>query len=83
MLEDIQELGETVTRDQILELTKVLGEDLYGLLDHAFESETEEGAKERSAAFVASAKKSPLKVLRARGILNKEQKKLIMDFLGG
>ena len=80
MLEKIQEFGETVTREQIKGLKKSLGDELYGLLDRAFESDTEEEAKERIAAFVSKAKKSPLKVLKARSILSAEQRAVIADF---
>lgn len=81
MLEKIQEFGETVTRGQIEDLKKALGDKLYGLLDFAFESETEKEAKDRIAAFVSEAKRSPLKMLKARGILSSDQKAVVADFL--
>ena len=82
MLEKIQEFGETVTREQIHGLKKSLGEDLYELLDRAFESETEEEAKERIDTFVSAAKKSPVRVLKSRGILTGDQKAVIAEFMG-
>jgi hypothetical protein len=82
MLEKVQQLGDSVTREQINKLKGTLGDELYGLLDHAFDSETEDEAKDRVDAFVSSAKKSPLKVLRVRKILSPEQKGIIMEFLG-
>ena len=81
MLEKVQELGDSVTREQIKGLKGALGNSLYDLLDHAFDSETEEEAKERVAAFVSSAKKSPLKILKARKLLRPEQKTIVMEFL--
>lgn len=81
MLEKVQDLGDSVTRDQINGLKDALGNALYDLLDHAFESETEEEAKERVAAFVSSAKKSPLKLIKARRLLTVEQKAVVMGFL--
>ncbi len=82
MLEKVQQLGDSVTRDQINDLKDALGNALYDLLDHAFESETEDEAKERVAAFVSEAKKSPLKLLRARKALHGNQKQIVMEFLG-
>ena len=81
MLEKIQELGDLVTREQISDLKKALGDDLYGLLDHAFDSETEDDAKDRIGVFVAAVKKSPVKMFKARSVLNDEQKAIIMGFL--
>jgi len=84
MLETVQELGDSVTREQLKSLKDVLGDELFGLLDHAFDSETDEEAKERIAAFVAKAKKksNALRILKARRLLDAEQKKMIMQFLG-
>lgn len=81
MLEKVQKLGDSVTRDQINGLKKALGDDLYDLLDLAFDAETEGEAKERVDIFVSAARKSPIRVLKARKILNPEQKKIVMEFL--
>ena len=81
MLEKVQQLGDSVTRDQIKGLKSALGDDLYDLLDHAFDAETEDEAQERVDSFVSAAKKSPLKVLKARKLLQPEQKKIVMEFL--
>ncbi len=82
MLEEVQELGDSVTRDQIHGLKDVLGNALYDLLDYAFESETEDEAKERVGVFVSAAKTSPLKLFEARKILSKNQMEIVMGFLG-
>jgi len=82
MLEKVQQLGDSVTRDQINGLKDALGNALYDLLDHAFESETEDEAKERVDTFVSAAKKSPVKLLKARKLLKGEQKEIVMEFLG-
>jgi len=81
MLDAVQELGESVSQSQIKDMKNILGEDLYSLLDEVFDSETEEDAKLRIDAFVAEAKKSPLKIMKARRVLDSDQKKLIMKFL--
>lgn len=81
MLEKVQDLGDSVTHEQIKGLKDALGDALYNLLDHAFESETEEEAKERVATFVSSAKSSPIKLIKARKLLTAEQKAVIMGFL--
>jgi len=82
MLEKVQQLGDSVTRDQIKKLKDALGNTLYDLLDLAFEAETEDEAKERVSAFVSAAKESPLKILKARRLLDEEQKAIVMGFLG-
>ena len=81
MLEEIQKLGDSVSTSQIRYLRNMLGDKLFVLLDFAFDAETEEEASERVDAFVSAAKKSPLKMLKARRILNKDQKAIIMEFL--
>ena len=81
MLEKVQILGDSVTRDQIKQLRGALGDSLYDLLDFAFESETEEDANERIASFVSEAKGSPLKLLKARKLLTDDQKVIVMEFL--
>ena len=81
MLKAVQELGESVTHIQLKELKSTLGEKLYGLLDSAFDAESEEDAKARVDAFVEEAKKSPLKILKARRFLDADQKALIMKFM--
>jgi hypothetical protein len=83
MLESIQELGDSVSHAQIKELRSALGDDLFSLLDLAFDSDTEEEAKERIDAFVSSAKKNVLKIFKARKVLDKDQTRLIMEFLEG
>ena len=80
MLKAVQELGDSVSHAQIKELRSALGDGLYSLLDSAFDSDTEEEAKERVAAFVSSAKENKIKLLKARRILDKDQKELIMKF---
>lgn len=82
MLEKVQQLGDSVTRDQLKDLEKTLGEKLFSLLDHALDSEDEEEAESRVAAFVAEAKKSPIKVLKVRKILTPEQKDIVMELMG-
>ena len=82
MLKAVQELGDSVSPAQIKELRSILGDDLFSLLDCAFDSETEEEAKERVDAFVSSAKDNAVKMLRARRVLDKDQKDLIMKFMG-
>ena len=81
MLEAIQELGDSVSHSQIRDLKSTLGDELYGLLDSAFDAETEVEAKKRIDAFVSAAKENKLRMLKARRILDKEQKSLIMKFL--
>lgn len=81
MLKAVQELGDSVSHAQIKELRLVLGDDLYSLLDYAFDSDSEEEANERVAAFVSSAKDNKIKLLKARRILDKDQKELIMKFM--
>ena len=81
MLKAVQELGDSVSRAQIKELRSVLGDGLYSLLDSAFDSDTEEEAKERVDAFVSLAKENKMKLLKARRILDKDQKELIMKFM--
>jgi hypothetical protein len=81
MLEAVKELGESVTHGQLKELKEILGEDLFGLLDAAFDAESEEEAQERVAAFVDMAKKNPLKIFKSRRILEEQQKNLIMSFM--
>jgi len=83
MLESIQELGDSVSHAQIKELRSALGDDLFSLLDLAFDSDTEEEAKERIDAFVSSAKNNVLKIFKARKVLDKDQTRLIMEFLEG
>jgi len=82
MLEKVQQLGDSVTRDQIKKLKGALGNTLYDLLDLAFEAETEDEAEERVGAFVSAAKESPLKILKARRLLDEGQKAIVMGFLG-
>jgi len=81
MLEAVQELGDSVTHGQLKDLKEILGEDLYALLDSAFDAETEEEATSRVSAFVEKAKENKLKMLKARRVLDGEQKKLIMSFM--
>lgn len=81
MLEAVQKLGESVNHKQLKELKETLGDKLYGLLDSAFDAEDEKEAQSRVDAFVAEAKESPLKILKARRVLDDEQKALIMKFM--
>jgi hypothetical protein len=81
MLEAVQELGDSVTHEQLKQLRDTLGDELFGLLDAAFDADSEEEAQERVSAFVDMAKKNKLKILKARRILDEEQKKLIMSFM--
>jgi len=83
MLEAIQELGDSASHDQLKKLKDILGSDLFGLLDTAFDSTTEEEAKERIDAFVQSAKKNAIRMLKARRVLDDDQKRLIMNFMEG
>jgi hypothetical protein len=81
MLKAVQELGESVTHKQLEELKAALGEKLYGLLDSAFDADSEEDAKSKVNAFVEEARQSPLKVLKARRFLDADQKALIMKLM--
>lgn len=83
MLEKVQTLGDSVTRDQIKKLKDALGDPLYDLLDQAFEAATDEEARERVNLFAAAAKGSPLKILNARRLLTEEQKAIVLGFLEG
>lgn len=81
MLDEVKFLDESLTVSQISDLKSTLGASLYALLDLAFDSESEEDAKVRVAEFVSAAKKSPLKIIKARGILSPEQSEAVMKFL--
>lgn len=81
MLEKVHELCDSMTISQASELREALGETLYSLLDSAFESETEAEAADRVAAFVSEAKKSPRKLIKARKVLDEDQKNIIIEFV--
>lgn len=81
MLEAVQQLGDSVNHKQLKELKETLGEKLFSLLDSAFDAENEEDAVSKVESFVEEAKKSPLKILKARRILDDEQKSLIKKFM--
>jgi hypothetical protein len=81
MLEAVQKLGESVTHKQLKELKDTLGEKLFSLLDSAFDAEDEKDAVSKVNSFVEEAKKAPLKILKARRVLDDEQKALIMKFM--
>lgn len=82
-LEKVQELGDSVTQDQVKLLKQALGDSLYDLLDSAFEAKTEEEASARVSEFVAEAKKSLMKIMMARRILKDNQKEIIADLFEG
>lgn len=81
MLEAVQQLGDSVNHKQLKELKETLGEKLFSLLDSAFDAENEEEAVSKVESFVEEAMKSPLKILKARRILDDEQKSLIKKFM--
>jgi len=81
MLEEVQKLGGSVTLEQIDELRLTLGHHLYGFLKDLLDSKSEDEATKRVEAFVEEAKKSPLKILKARRLLDDDQKALIMKFM--
>lgn len=81
MLEKVKKLSESMTPEQAETLRSTLGGALFDLLEFALESETEDEATERVAAFVAAAKKNLMKVLKARRTLTPEQRTIVMDFL--
>lgn len=79
MLEKVQHLGDSITGEQHKKIQATLGDELFGLLEHAFDSETDEEARERVTFFIEGAKKYKLRVLRMRSIFNTEQKSLLLD----
>lgn len=79
MLEKVQHLGDSITGEQHKKIQATLGDELFGLLEHAFDSETDEEARERVTSFIEGAKKHRLRVLRMRSIFNAEQKLLLFD----
>ena len=81
MLNKVRYLGESITRDQIKGLKDILGDSLYNMLDLAFEAKTEDEVNDRILSFVSEAKRSPLKIMKARRLLSDEQKSIIMEFL--
>jgi hypothetical protein len=79
MLEKVQHLGDSITGEQHKKIQATLGDELFGLLEHAFDSESDDEARERVAAFIEGAKKHRLRVLRMRSIFSGEQKSLLLD----
>jgi len=79
LLDKVQHLGDSITGEQHKKIQATLGEELFGLLEHAFDSETEEEARERVASFIDGAKKQRLRVLRMRSLFNADQKSLLFD----
>lgn len=84
MLEDVEQLSDSTTAQQAKALKSALGDRLYGLLDSALDSESEEEAVERVGKFVGEAKKKSniMKMIKARKLLTPEQKQIVMKFLG-
>lgn len=79
MLDKVQHLGDSITGEQHKKIQATLGDDLFGLLEHAFDSETEDEARERVAAFIEGAKKYRLRVLRMRSLFSSDQKALLFE----
>lgn len=82
MLQRVKELGDSIGREQSVDLKRILGENLYNLLDFALDSETEDDARKRIDTFVSVIKGSPLKIFKARKVLTDRQREIIMEFLG-
>jgi len=82
MLDDIKKLGDTISIEQDRALKKDIGEELFKLLDSMLESETEDEARERVDIFISYIKKKPLRILKAKKILNEPQLDIILRFLG-
>ena len=81
MLNDVKKLEESMTLDQTKRLKEALGDDLYKLLDIIFDSDSEEEVKAKIGNFVSAAKTKPFKIVKARKVLNEDQKEIIMKFL--
>jgi len=81
MLEKVNELCDSMTIAQASELKEVLGAELYDLLDLAFESDSEDEARSRISDFVSLAKKHPFKLIKARKLLDDNQKNIIIEFM--
>ena len=82
-LEKIGELGDSLSREQVVKLKKALGDDIFAMFDNVLDSENEEEAAGCVKKFVDAVKKSPVKLLRARRLLNEEQKSIIIGLLEG
>jgi queuine/archaeosine tRNA-ribosyltransferase len=81
LLEKVNKLGDSLTREQVAKLQKALGGDIFAIFDNALDSKNEEEASERVKLFIDTVKKSPIKMIKARKLLNKEQKSIIIELL--
>lgn len=76
----VDELAASLTSDQREELKEKLGDKMYALLDNMTKAEDDDGAQAAIDSFIAAAKKKPMKVLKARRVLTRGQRKIIEDF---
>lgn len=81
MLSQLKKLNGSLSEDQRKDLRRVLGDDLYELFANAAESITEDEASQRVEKFAEAAGKSPLKVFKARKILTRSQKDIVLNFI--
>jgi len=79
MLEKVQQLSDSITGEQYRRVQSALGENLFDLLEHAFDSEDEDQAKERVRAFISEAKNHKFRVLKMRRIFTSDQQSLLVD----
>lgn len=79
MLEKVQSFGDSLEREQYKKIEAALGEKLFGLLEDALDSETDEEATKNVAAFIEGAKKNKIKVLALRRHLSSEQREMLLD----
>lgn len=79
MLEKVQNFGDSLSREQYKKIESALGEKLFGLLETALDSETDEDAQQNVAAFIEGAKRNKLKVLALRQHLSREQREMLLE----
>ena len=79
MIDEIKKLENSIESNQYQLIRSALGDNLFKILDDAFDAENEDEASAKIKDFAKSLKAEPLKALRLRNILNKEQMKIIME----
>lgn len=82
MLEQIKRLKNTINSDQLDEVDRILGKDLYSIFFDALHSENEDDAKSRMQSFSEALTSHPLKAFKLYGLLTKEQKDIVQNIIG-